>query len=182
MAEQNIREMVDRDIAYGQTVWEESSYDKEKMEALFHLLLVQYMEKIEGFSKNLRVVQPYEKTADLSEAYRENVKILLERLKDFRENGYRNEGLTEYYIAKERQELNRYGDFTSVRMEIGMMEGLPEAERRDILQHLDEMEEICARVIPQKEKWEQMRGYLMWLSGKEARVAMAILPLFFRIN
>ena len=33
-----------------------------------------------------------------------------------------------------------------------------------------------------KEKWEEMRKHLVWLSGKDVAVAMKLLPLFFRIN
>ena len=93
-----------------------------------------------------------------------------------------NEGLIEYSIAKEREELNFNADFTTVRLEIGMMQGLSLAEREDIMVHLDAMETICAQVTPKKERWEMLREHLVWLSGKDVTVAMKILPLFFRIN
>ncbi len=180
--ERNIRVMVDEDIAHGEAVWEASSYDSEKMEELFHLLLEHYMDEIDGFTKGLRVTQPYEDAAKRSEVYRKNVYTLLERLKGFRENDYSNKGLMEYYIRKERQELDLNADFTSVRLEIGMLEELSRTEREDIILHLDEMEMICARVMTKTEKWESMREHLVWLSGKDVNVAMKMLPLFFRIN
>lgn len=180
--EKDIREMVDEDIAHCRKVWEESSYDSERMEELFHMLLNRYIDKISGFSKSLRVIQPYDDTAERAETSRQNVRTLLERLHGFRENGYSNEGLMEYYIRRERQELDMDADFTTVRLEIGMMECLHKLERDEIIAHLDAMEEICARVATKREKWESLRAHLVWLSGKNVTVAMKVLPLFFRIN
>ena len=180
--EKDIRTMIDEDIDRVERVWEASSYDSDALEELFRLLLEHYAERIEGFTKRLKVIQQYEDIADMAENYRENVRTLLERMKLFRENGYSNEGLIEYSIAKEREELNFNADFTTVRLEIGMMQGLSLAEREDIMVHLDAMETICAQVTPKKERWEMLREHLVWLSGKDVTVAMKILPLFFRIN
>ncbi len=180
--DKKIRTEIDEDIALVERVWGTSSYDSETMEALFCRLLERYAERIEGFTKGLRVMQPYEGTADAAKTCRENVYLLLERMKGFRENGYRNEGLAEYYIRRDRQELNFDADFTTVRLEIGMMQTLSTAEREDILAHLDAMEAICAQVMPKQERWEELREHLVWLSGKDATVAMKVLPLFFRIN
>ena len=183
--EKDIRTMIDEDIDRVERVWEASSYEKyyrQVLEFYFRLLLEHYAERIEGFTKRLKVIQPYEDIADMAENYRENVRTLLERMKLFRENGYSNEGLIEYSIAKEREELNFNADFTTVRLEIGMMQGLSLAEREDIMVHLDAMETICAQVTPKKERWEMLREHLVWLSGKDVTVAMKILPLFFRIN
>ena len=121
--EMDIRTMIDEDIDRVERVWEASSYDSDALEELFRLLLEHYAERIEGFTKRLKVIQPYEDIADMAENYRENVQTLLERMKLFRENGYSNEGLIEYSIAKEREELNFNADFTTVRLEIGMMQG-----------------------------------------------------------
>ncbi len=180
--EKNICMVVDEDIAHAEAVWEASSYDSEAMEGLFYRLMERYGDQIDGFVKGLRVIQSDEDTAKKAEAYRGNVNIMLGRLKGFRENGYSNEGLLEYYLAKDRQELDMDADFFTVRMEIGMMEGLSVAEREDIMSHLDEMEGICAKVETKKEKWGEMRKHLVWLSGKDVTVAMKVLPLFFRIN
>lgn len=180
--EKEIRIMIDEDIAHTETIWEASSYDSEAMEGLFQLLLEHYAEEIDGFTKGLRVIQPYEDTAHMAKVYRENVQTLLERMKGFRENNYSNEGLMEYYISKERQELDLEADFTTVRLDIGMMECLSRSEREDIMGHLDAMENICAQVVTKKEKWEALREHLVWLSGKDVTVAMKLLPLFFRIN
>ncbi|MBQ7757487.1 hypothetical protein [Anaerotignum sp.] len=180
--EKDIRTMIDEDIAHVETVWEASSYDSEAMEGLFQLLLEHYTEEIDGFTKGLRVIQPYEDTADMAKIYRENVQVLLERMKGFRENNYSNEGLMEYYMLKDRQELDFEADFTTVRIDLGMMECLSRSEREDIMVHLDAMEDICAQVMTKKEKWEALRGHLVWLSGKDVTVAMKVLPLFFRIN
>ena len=176
-----IRTMVDEDIAHAEAVWEASSYDSDVMEVLFFRLVEHYAEEISDFLKGLRVIQSDADAADLAEVYRENIKVMLERLKGFRENGYTNEGLLEYYIAKDHQELDFEADFTTVRLEIGMM-ALSYTEKEDFMQHLDEMENICAQVTTKADKWEAMREHLVWLSGKDVSVALKILPLFFRIN
>ena len=180
--EKDICMVVDEDIAHAEAVWDASSYDSDAMEGLFYRLMEHYGDQIDGFVKGLRVIQSDEDTADRAKAYREKVKIIMDRLKGFRENGYSNEGLMEYYMMRDRQELNYEADFFSVRMEIGMMEGLSRGEREDIMRHLDEMESICAQVMTKKEKWEELRKHLVWLSGKDVTVAMKLLPLFFRIN
>ena len=179
--EKDIRAMVDEDIALGKAVWAASSYDSEVMGELFYHLMERYRDEIEDFMKGLKVIQSDEDTADMAEIYRGNIRVMMERLKGFRENGYSNEGLMEYYIARDRQELDFEADFTTVRLELGLME-LSRGEREDIMRHLDEMEHICAQVMTKKEKWEGLREHLVWLSGKDVTVAMKLLPLFFRIN
>ena len=84
-------------------------------------------------------------------------------------------------IRKEQKDIDYSADFTSVRISLGMA-NLPAREKEEIMMKLDEMEEICAQVVPRSKKWESLREYLIWVSGKEADVAMEILPLFFRIN
>ena len=179
--EKDICMVVDEDIAHAEAVWDASSYDSDAMEGLFYRLMEHYGDQIDGFVKGLRVIQSDEDTADRAKAYRENVKIMMDRLKGFRENGYSNEGLMEYYMMRDRQELDFEADFTTVRLELGLME-LSRGEREDIMRHLDEMESICAQVMTKKEKWEELRKHLVWLSGKDVTVAMKLLPLFFRIN
>lgn len=179
--EKNICELVDEDIAYAETVWNASSYDTDALELLFYRLTERYKDKIDGFSKGLQIMQIYESPAELAELYRENIRLLLERLQDFRANAYSNEGLQEYYISKDWQEMHLDVDFTAVRLEIGTME-LSTAQLEEIAEHLNEMEAICARVTTQKEKWEGLREHLIWLAGQEVGVAVKLLPLFFKIN
>ena len=179
--EKDICTMVDEDIALGKAVWAASSYDSEAMGELFYHLMERYKDEIEDFVKGLKVIQSDEDTADMAEIYRGNIRVMMERLKGFRENGYSNEGLMEYYIARDRQELNFEADFTTVRLDLGLME-ISRGEREDIMRHLDEMEEICSQVLTKTEKWEGLREHLVWLSGKDVAVAMKLLPLFFRIN
>ncbi|MBR2383253.1 MAG: hypothetical protein IKA89_05865, partial [Anaerotignum sp.] len=169
--EKNICELVDEDIAYAEAVWNASSYDTDALEVLFYRLTERYKDRIDGFSRGLQILQIYESPAELAELYRENIRMLLERLRDFRENGYSNEGLQEYYISKDWQEMHLDMDFTAVRLEIGMLE-LSAEQFEDIAEHLNDMEAICARVTTQKEKWNGLREHLVWLSGQEVDVAI----------
>ena len=117
--EKDIRVMVDEDIALAKAVWAASSYDSEVMGELFYHLMERYKDEIEDFMKGLKVIQSDEDTAELAEIYRGNIRVMVERLKGFRGNGYSNEGLMEYYIARDRQELNFQADFITVRLELG---------------------------------------------------------------
>lgn len=177
----SLRNMVDQDLEYCQTVWQEYSHDWEQLTSLFFLLLQHYHDVIEGFDAGLCVIQNREPSAELAEICRRNIKIMMERLSIFRENGYSNEGLLDYYIRKEQREIDFYANFTTVRIKLGFLE-LPAKELEEIMQKLDEMEEICAYIVPRSRKWEALREYLVWLSGKTVDVSMLILPLFFRIN
>lgn len=179
--EKDMRTLIEEDLQHSQEIWESYSHDKEKLGELFQLLLQHYDGKIDGFDEDLWVIQDREDCADMAEVYRKNICHLLERLEAFRDNGYSNEGLMEYYIRKEQKDIDYSADFTSVRISLGMAD-LPAREKEEIMMKLDEMEEICAQVVPRSKKWQSLREYLIWLSGKEADVAMEILPLFFRIN
>ena len=98
--EKDICMVVDEDIAHAEAVWDASSYDSDAMEGLFYRLMEHYGDQIDGFVKGLRVIQSDEDSADMAEVYRENVRIMMERLKGFRENGYSNVCLMEYYLEK----------------------------------------------------------------------------------
>ena len=167
-------------------LWNEEAetygHDVEKMRALFEKMLVKYEDVIEGFTKGLRLVQPYEKLLQKTEDYRENVKLLLFRLQVFYDNGCTNEGLIEYYMALEHIEINREADFNDVRFTLGRMEGVSACEMNEIMEKLSEMEEIISKVEPKEKRWEELKPYLLWLTGKNANIALTILPLFFKIS
>lgn len=181
MEEKDMQTMIETDLQQCYDIWENYSHDNEQLGALFQTLLQHYEEKIDGFDQYLYVIQNRDNPEEMAEVYRRNILCLVERLQAFRENGYTNEGLMEYYIQKEEKEIDHKADFTSVRIALGMS-NLPFLEKEEIMEKLNEMEEICAKVVPKSKKWEALRQYLIWLSGKDADTAMQILPLFFRIN
>lgn len=172
---------LDDDIDHILETWDAYSYDEEKMSVLFRYLVNTYQNEIDGFCAGLKVIQPYENTASKAEAYRENIKKMLDRLEGFRSNGYQNEGLLEYYLNQEHNHVSMDVDFTELRLEIGMMENISKYEKDQIIEKLGEMEEICSQVLFKRQKWELMREYLVWLSGKDVDIALKILPIFFKI-
>lgn len=182
MNEKDFCRKLDEDIDRSLETWDAYSYDEEKMSVLFRYLMGAYGDIIEGICDELSVIQPYEKTALQAEAYRENVKKMLERLEGFRQNGYKNEGLLEYYLRLEQNDIIMDVDFTQLRLEIGFMEGLSKHEKDEIIEKLGEMEEICSKVLLKRQKWDQLRKYLVWLSGKDVNIALMILPIFFKIS
>ena len=78
--EKDICMVVDEDIAHAEAVWDASSYDSDAMEGLFYRLMEHYGDQIDGLVKGLRVIQSDEDTADRAKIYRENVKIMMDRL------------------------------------------------------------------------------------------------------
>lgn len=181
MEEKDVQTMIEEDLQQCYDIWEKYPQDIEQLDRVFQMLLQHYEEKIDGFDQYLYVIQNRKNIEEMAEVYRRNILCLVERLQAFQENGYTNEGLMEYYIQKEEKEIDHKADFTSVRIALGMS-NLPFLEKEEIIEKLNEMEEICAKVVPKSKKWEALRQYLIWLSGKDADTAMQILPLFFRIN
>ncbi|MFI3174881.1 MAG: hypothetical protein R3Y53_06725 [Bacillota bacterium] len=173
---------VDSDITMVENALKEYGYDREKLTKVFDYLIMEYDSVVEEFCKGLSVVQFYDTPQEQVEVYNRNITLMCERLIAFRENKYKNVGLREYYIKKEYQEISFQVDFTQLRLEFGTMEKLKQRERNEIIERLDEMERICATVGYKKEKWDQLRGHLLWLSGKDVDVALKILPVFFKIN
>jgi hypothetical protein len=182
MENSDLSRKIDEDIDRTRKTWDAYSYDEEKMSALFRYLMSTYKDVIDGFCSNLTVIQPYEDTALQAEAYRKNITKLLERLEGFRQNDCQNEGLLDYYLKREQNDVGMDVNFTQLRLEIGIMEGISNHEKDEIIEKLEEMEEICAKVLFKRQKWELMREYLVWLSGKDVEIALKILPAFFKIN
>lgn len=174
--------MVDEDICHCQEVWKQYSHDREKMEELFHSMLFKYIEKIEFLSQGLNVMTSYEDNNKMADAYRSNVKALIRRLMDFRENGYTNIGILDkdgHCVGYENQLTM---SFNQCRKEIGEMEALSLIDKHKILNKIDNMEEILRKPKTRREKWELLRPYIFWLSGKDVDVAIKLLPLFLNIR
>lgn len=182
MQQKDFYQKIDDDIDQSRNIWDEYSHDEEKMSGLFSYLVDTYKDEIEGFCIELEVIQPYEKNALKAQIYRNNIKKLLDRLEGFRCNGYQNEGLMDYYLKLEHNELSLDVDFTNLRLEIGMMKKISNYEKDEIIEKLDEMEVICSCVAFKRHKWEQLREYLVWLSGKDVDIALKLLPIFFKIG
>ena len=179
--EKDLRQMIEDDLQYCEKIWVSYSHDKEKLGEIFQRLFIHYEGKIDGFHEDLAVIQEGESSADSAEVYRRNILLLLKRMKGFLDNGCSNDGLAEYYIRKEQKPVDMDAGFTAVRISLGMHHKSA-LEKEEIMEKLNEMEEICARAVPRGKKWELIRGYLVWLSGKDVETAMEILPLFFKIN
>ena len=62
------------------------------------------------------------------------------------------------------------------------MQDVTKEEKEEIIGKIDEIESITNSVNTKKNKWYALRPYLMWVSGKEADIAMLVLPLIMKIN
>lgn len=173
---------IDNDILKSQALLSQYSYDIDQMSKLFNYLMSNYKNIIDDFCTNLRITQPFDSAVDQANVYNSNVSLLINRLIGFRENKYKNAGLMEYYMKQEYEKISIDVNFNDLRMEIGMMEKISPFEKQEIIEKINEMEEICSKVAFKKEKWELLRQYMVWLSGKHVDVVMKMLPIFLKIN
>lgn len=182
--EKNLQQMIEEDLKQCEIVWTQFYDSKETMESLFLMLISHYIDRINGFAENIEVLNGWEKVSQQIEICRRNILLLIERIKLFQQNGYSNEGLLDLYLKQEREKeiITIETDFSAVHLSISMMNELSSAEKEEIIQKLEEIEEICSLPITRKRQWDKLRQYVVWISGKDVRVAMKLLPLFLKIQ
>ena len=173
--EKEMQQMIEDDFAQYEIVWTQFYNDKETMEALFLMLISHYIDKINGFAEGIEVLSAYQKVEQQVEICRKNISLLIERMKLFQQNNYSNDGLFDLYLEQEREKdtIITEMDFTAVRLSIGMME--------EVIVKLGEIEEICSLPLTRKRKWDKLRQYIVWISGKDVKIALKVLPLFLKI-
>jgi len=182
----NLKQEVDCDLNYCKEIWEKYSHDMTVMEPLFNKMMFKYLNIIENFDKDLKVVSAYEENSKKAETCRSNISAIINKLEDFKNNGYNNERLFEYYINFDDEslsidEISRLG-FNEARMFLSESEKISEKEKREICDKIDEIERIYRMIAPKSKKWELLRPYVMWVSGKDVNIAMLILSLMFKIE
>lgn len=72
--------------------------------------------------------------------------------------------------------------FDTVRREIENMSALPDAEIREILSRIDELEEIVKSSERRSKKWENAKEIIKWIADKGVDVGIALLPLLLQIK
>ena len=174
--------MLDDDIMECTEMWNKYSFDAQRMSGLFDMLMLRYGGIIEDFSEGLEVVTAFEDNSLKSELYRKNVKLLLTRMENFRKNGYSNEGLKEFYINTGVKGGIEDITFNEGRKMVMDNEYMSAAEKNEIISKFDEMETIFLTPDTKRNKWEKMRPYVMWATGKDADTAMIALSLVLKIN
>ena len=171
--QQNLQEMIQKDFEQYNIVWTQFYNDKDAMEALFLMLISHYIDKINGFAEDIEVLSAYQKIEQQVEICRKNISLLIERMKLFQQNHYSND---------EKDVIIIEMDFTAVRLSIGIMEGISSIEKEEVIEKLGEIEEICSLPLTRKKKWDKLRQYVVWISGKDVKIAMKLLPLFLKIQ
>ena len=178
----DLKSMVDSDIILCRKTWDSFSQDRVRMAELFNRILPKYIDKIEGFAQGMKVINNYERTTDMADIYRQNVELIISRLEGFKTNGYKNDGLREYYISMGLS--GETGDemrFWEARRAVDAS-ARSKREKDEINSKIDGIEEICGLMIEKKKKWELLRPFVLWVSGKDADTALMIMRLFFSIN
>lgn len=173
---------VDEDLLAAKDIWKKFSYDAEKLENLFNTLIFKYVDKIDGFSEDLEVISPYDDKIKHAEALRYNVEIIIKRLEIIKKQDYRTDGLREYYLKEGVEGRAVQINFNEARRAVSENDDISKVERNEILNKLDEIEEICISVEPKREKWNKLRPYVVWASGKDVTIALIVLSLIQRIN
>lgn len=72
--------------------------------------------------------------------------------------------------------------FGTVRREIENMSALPDAEIREILGRIDELEKIVKSSERSSKKWENAKEIIKWIADKGVDVGIALLPLLLQIK
>lgn len=62
------------------------------------------------------------------------------------------------------------------------MSALPDAEIREILSRIDEMEAIVKSSERKSKKWENAKEIIKWIADKGVDVGIALLPLLLQIK
>lgn len=173
---------VDEDLLILKDSWKKYSHDYERMEKLFNAMIFKYADRIDDFADEMEVISPYEGAAKQAEALRHNVSTIIKRLEIVKEYGYKKDCLQEYYLKENVKGKAVNVDFNEARRFFGENQNLSSFERNEILMKIDEIEEICISICPKKEKWDKLRPYIVWLSGKDSTTGLMIISLIQRIN
>lgn len=182
MLEYELKRMVNNDIEYCKKEWDNYSFDWERMGQLFDKMIHKYINVIDGFDKGMKVISAYEKKNNSGDTYRENLRLIISRLEAFRDNGYKNDDL----LKENKSEFNIRPycreEFDFVRLMIDRNEKISKKEKDEISAKLDEIETVCTSAAEPTEKWNKLRPYVVWTSGKSLAVASRILPLLNMIG
>ena len=180
--EKDIKQMVDKDILYYDDIKEEFSHDRDKMCKLFNDILFRYINLIDGIDDGLIVISAYEENVQMTNIYRENVEKLVSRLKVFKDNNYTNDGLMEFYFNADKCPVVSSDEFLHLRADIGFMSDISESEKEEIQKKIGEIEKICSETATRTQRWNALRPYVVWISGKSVRIALKVLPIFLKLN
>lgn len=177
-----LNSVVDEDILYCKSVWSKYSHDAEQMESLFNAMLFKYVDVIEGFADGMEVISAYEEKTKIAEALRNNVDLIIKRLEIFKALGYKCQSLRDYYLKEDVIGCAVNVGFNEARRLLAEMSRISVLEKKEIIDKIDEIEEICISVDTKKAKWDKLRPYVIWASGKDVEIAMLVLSLMQKIN
>lgn len=79
-------------------------------------------------------------------------------------------------------EINISISFEEVRKQIEDMTSLTEAQTKEALNKVSEIESVVKGDGNKKSKWEKIKPILIWLADKSFDVAMTILPLLLQVQ
>ena len=156
MLDYELKRMVNNDIEYCKKEWENYSFDWERMGQLFGKMMHKYINVIDGFDKDMKVISAYEKKNNSGDTYRDNLKLIISRLEAFRDNGYKNEGLlkennSEFNIRPYCRE-----DFDMVRLIIDRSEKINKKEKEEIWQ--TRIIRYSSRILTEEQCWGTSEG------------------------
>ncbi|MGL4790790.1 MAG: hypothetical protein ACRCW1_05205 [Anaerotignaceae bacterium] len=178
----DLKRNIDEDLMYCKDIWKKYSYDPEKMEELFTAMIFKYESIIEGFSQDMEVISPFDTKIKAGEAIRRNVDRIIKTFEIVKAQGYKDNCLKEYYLKQGVKGKVLDLNFNEVRVIFNEDFHISHMEKKEILNKIDEIEEICISVDTKKNKWDKLRPYVVWSTGKDADTAIIILSLILKIN
>lgn len=72
--------------------------------------------------------------------------------------------------------------FDQARLQVKDMDSLTDAQTKDVLNRITEIEKIVQSTDSKKSKWEKVKPVLVWLADKSYDLAKTILPLILKIQ
>ena len=174
--------MLDDDISHSRELWDKFGDDPKRMGGLFDMLIMRYKDIVDGFADDLEVVSSFDSGKDVAERYKNNVHKLINRLEIFKDCGYSNEELARHYINEGVEGTSYNLSFNETRSVISGMKIIKNSEKEEILSKIDNIESIVMSVDTKRNKWNQLRPYIIWITGKDVSIAMLLLPLIMKIN
>ena len=170
------KKQTDEALARLEEAFREYPYDGDKLESLFEQLMFQLEDTVAGLDAGMTPLLSGESPAARARVGRHNLQILYLRLKQFRDNGYR-----EAASIPNRDYVNRVDmACNDLRRQVEDM-SLSDRARAEIVDQIDQLQEMGRAGSPRAVRWNQLRPVMVWLSGKPVEIGGLLLPLLVLI-
>ena len=120
-----------------------------------------------------------------SEYIQENLDMMKSKLESFRfkvNAEVHPQPLSQQINVTTNANFNLNITFEQARLQVKDMDSLTDAQTKDVLNRITEIEKIVQSTDSKKSKWEKVKPALVWLADKSYDLAKTILPLILKIQ